>query len=375
MIKNIVFILLLLVNFSQEITAQEKIKEYRGNDSMIRYTGRTFISQEGDVTFDWSGVYLETQFIGDNLSILLSETGNSYYDVFLDGEKHKVVKACGKDTLITFVSNISDGFHQLRIQKRTEGEFGRTTIHRFVLSGTLLGNTLKRNRHIEFIGDSWTCGYGVEGKNRDESFQLETENSHFSYAAVLSRYFNADYTLIAHSGRGVARNYGDSLRVSDVTMKDKMQQIFDEDNEKLWDSKIYQPDLVIINLGINDFSTFPHPSKLEFTTAYKQILKQLRQNYGNIPLLCICPPQIQDSSEVQFFEKNTSIYDYYKTAIIEINDPKIYLLPINNGLLNNTTDLGAVWHPNKIGQKKLAIMLIPYISTIMKWKLPEKMIK
>ena len=78
MIKNIVFILLLLVNFSQEITAQEKIKEYRGNDPMIRYTGRTFISQEGDVTFDWSGVYLETQFIGDNLSILLSETGNSY---------------------------------------------------------------------------------------------------------------------------------------------------------------------------------------------------------------------------------------------------------------------------------------------------------
>ena len=375
MIINIIFLFLLFINISQESQARESIKEYKGNDPMVRYTGRIFVSREGDVTFDWSGTYLEMEFIGNELSILLSETGNSYYDVLLDGKNHNVVKACGKDTLITFVSNVTDGFHRLRIQKRTEGEFGRTTIHRFVISGLLQKNTLKRTRYIEFIGDSWTCGYGVEGESRDENFQLETENCHLSYAAALSRYFDADYTLIAHSGRGVARNYGDSLRVSDVTMKEKMQQTFDEDNEKLWDSKNYQPDLVVINLGINDFSTTPHPYKEEFIAAYKQIIKQLRQNYGDIPLLCICPFHVQDISRVQFFEKNVLIYDYYKTAISETNDANIFLLPINNGLLNNTTDLGAVWHPYKIGQKKLAMMIIPHIATIMKWELPDKNIE
>lgn len=105
MIINIIFLFLLFINISQESQARESIKEYKGNDPMVRYTGRIFVSREGDVTFDWSGTYLEMEFIGNELSILLSETGNSYYDVLLDGKNHNVVKACGKDTLITFVSN------------------------------------------------------------------------------------------------------------------------------------------------------------------------------------------------------------------------------------------------------------------------------
>ena len=40
----------------------------------------------------------------------------------------------GKDTLINFISGIDKGVHRVLIQKRTEGEWGKTTIHQFVLS-------------------------------------------------------------------------------------------------------------------------------------------------------------------------------------------------------------------------------------------------
>ena len=63
------------------------------------------------------------------------------------------------------------------------------------------------SRHIEFIGNSLTCGYGVEGKDRSEPYKAETENCNLSYATIIARYFNADYTLIAHSGRGVTEMF------------------------------------------------------------------------------------------------------------------------------------------------------------------------
>lgn len=58
------------------------------------------------------------------------------------------------------------GIHHVLIQKRTEGEWGKTTIHQFVLhnEGELMKETECPSRHIEFIGNSLTCGYGVEGK-------------------------------------------------------------------------------------------------------------------------------------------------------------------------------------------------------------------
>ena len=79
---------------------------------------------DGSVSFDWVGTYFETKFTGDRISIQLSETGTSYYNVFVDKKLHEVVKACGTDTIINFVSGVGSGLHNLTIQKRTEGEFG-----------------------------------------------------------------------------------------------------------------------------------------------------------------------------------------------------------------------------------------------------------
>ena len=85
--------------------------------------------------------------------------------------------------------------HHVLIQKRTEGEWGKTTIHQFVLhnEGELMKETECPSRHIEFIGNSLTCGYGVEGKDRSEPYKAETENCNLSYATIIARYFNADY--------------------------------------------------------------------------------------------------------------------------------------------------------------------------------------
>ena len=343
----------------QEPNAQGKVC-LKGNNSNISYVGRTEIQGDGSVSFDWTGTYLRTMLSGGELSIRLSDTGINYYNVFVDSLLHKVVKVSGKDTLINFISGIDKGFHRILIQKRTEGEWGQTTIHQFVLPQ---GGQLKREmniplRHIEFIGNSLTCGFGTEGKDRSEPYKAETENCNLSYAAIISRYFNTDYTFIAHSGRGVVRNYGDSVRVSAVTMKDRMLNTFDINLEKKWNFKAYKPDLVVINLGSNDFSTDLYPLEEEFIHAYKLLISRLRTYYGNVPILCISPSIAQ-----------RQIIGYMEHLRQDLNDPQVYLFVFPEGLYNNTTDLGAVWHPNYKGQTKMAMSLIPYISTIMDWPL------
>lgn len=123
--------------------------------------------------------YLRTRLSGGELSLKVSDTGINYYNVFIDSLLHKIVKVTGKDTLINFISGIDKGVHRVLIQKRTEGEWGKTTIHQFVLSagGKLEKETDRPSRHIEFIGNSLTCGYGVEGKDRSEPYKAETETA------------------------------------------------------------------------------------------------------------------------------------------------------------------------------------------------------
>lgn len=99
----------------------------------------------------------------------------------------------------------------------------------------------------------------------------------------------------------------------------------------------------------------------EFIHAYTLLINRLRENYGDIPVLCISPAIAQ-----------RQIVEYMERMRKELNDKKVYIAVLPEGLFNVTTDLGAVWHPNYKGQTKMATSLIPYISTITDWPLkPE----
>jgi len=189
----------------------------------VRYVGRTQ-TKGGDVSFDWSGTSFECRFTGGSLAMRVSDTKKNYYNLTVDGRDAGVVTTFGTDSVVVLAEKLGRGEHTVRMQKRTEGEQGRTTIHAFLLDrgGRLLPALPAPGRHIEFIGNSLTCGYGTEGLSKDEPFKPQTENCNKAYACIIARYFGADYTLIAHSGRGAARNYGDKNTTSQNTMADRI---------------------------------------------------------------------------------------------------------------------------------------------------------
>jgi lysophospholipase L1-like esterase len=362
-LKPIVIVLsLLAVNISM---AQNRVTTIPANDSNVRYTGRTMVNSDNSVSFDWSGTYFETIFTGGYCAVRVSDSRKNYYNLFIDGEFIRVVTTHGKDSTIVLAKGLAGKQHLLRMQKRSEAEQGRTTVHSFDLEkgASLVSYFPSRARHIEFIGNSITAGYGTEGKVKTEPFKAETENCNLAYGAIISRYFDADYTFIAHSGRGAVRNYGDKNRVSKNTMRERMMNTFDEDSTFKWDFKGYKPDLIVINLGSNDFSTNPHPLREEFLGAYSEILLRLRGVYGaDVPVLCVAPPK-------------GPAFDFIRDFVRDSKDAKLGFAAYLNGVYNDGSDQGSSGHPNYEGQKKIAMNLIPYISTLTGWPLTGKVIE
>ena len=315
-----------------------------------------------------SEVRFECRFTGGSLAMRVSDTKKNYYNLTVDGRDAGVVTTFGTDSVVVLAEKLGRGEHTVRMQKRTEGEQGRTTIHAFLLDRgrRLLPAAPAPGRHIEFIGNSLTCGYGTEGLSKDEPFKPQTENCNKAYACIIARYFGADYTLIAHSGRGAARNYGDKNTTSQNTMADRIANTFDEAAEPAWDfaASPYRPDLVVINLGSNDFSTLPHPSRDEFAAAYTRILQTLRGAYGDeMPILCVAPRV----SEPAF----TYIRDLCQSGVV----PNLHFAAILPGYCNDGSELGSSAHPNYAGHRKMAMLLIPYVSTLTGWEAEIKPIE
>ncbi len=367
--KTLILIACLLMAAGADLSAQKEkgFLKTPASDSRIEYTGRVLV--EGtDVSYDWSGVYVRVKFNGPYLAMKCSDSKNCWFNLWIDSEMTPVADrkflVAAKDTLVVLAEGLGKGEHEVILQKRTEGEQGRFTVHSFLSKGEILQAEGRRSRHIEFIGDSYTCGYGTESGDKNDPFKPETENCNLTYATITARYFNADYNLISHSGQGIARNYDDYR--PGYNMPDRYSQTFDESQENLWDASAapYRPDVVVIYLCANDFSTGKQPQEMYFAERYIELLKKIKANYGeDIPIVCMAPPATPFT------------FDYIRNACLLSGLKNLKTVAITEGAYNYEDELGASWHPNYKGQLKMASCLIPYISTVTGWQMEEKAYK
>jgi len=352
---------LFLTVFASRAAAKEN--EFAASDSRITYIGRTE-TNGADVSFDWSGTTVRIKFTGRSLALKCSDTGRNYYNVWIDRtpgpNSDRIICTAGTDTTIVLTENSGKGTHSVILQKRTEGEQGKTTFSAFITDGTLSEADPIADRLIEFIGDSYTCGFGTENSTAADPFKAETENCNLTYAAIASRYFNADFVLVSHSGQGIARNYDEFGK--GYNMPDRYTQTFDGYREPKWNAaEGYRPDLVVVYLGTNDFSTDRQPSFRIFKERYIELLSKVKENYGDdISIICMAP------------KADPCLLEYVKASCEACGLKNIHYMSLQDSVHDNCGDLGASWHPNYKGQKKVASCLIPYISTVTGWEMEEK---
>ena len=336
------------------------------DDPNIQIIGRVNSSNPKKVLFDWPGVYICAAFEGTSCSIRLKnyklENYQNEYAVTIDQRAPRLLTTTDTSLVYHVAAGLPDSIpHTIMIQKRTEALAGSGEFQGFILDkGKKLLSALQRPKHrIEFIGNSITCGYGVEGETHDCHFSAETENACVSYAAITSRALQADYALIAYSGRGVVRNYGDSHKTSSNTMPVLFERTCFSDSILKWNFARWIPQAVVLNLGTNDYSTQPFPDSLVFQNAYTQLIHRVRSLYPGVTMFCICGPMIGEPCA-----------KYIKNVVLQEQkmgrDKDVFFIEIQKGALADA-DWGCDNHPNILGMNKIADILIATMKLRMNW--------
>ncbi|MBV1858615.1 MAG: hypothetical protein KUG77_09410 [Nannocystaceae bacterium] len=248
------------------------------------YMGRFEFSGEGDPRASWSGSTARTRIDGTSLSIGLDGPSGIHFQAVVDGEPTAVfVTQSGAQSYVV-ASGLAPGEHDIEVVRRNEGYFGIVGYTGFELgSGTTFVDTpWPYGLHVEFIGDSLTAGYGVECSSGDENFSAPTQSAYASYAMVAARELEASAHLIAYSGKGAYQNYGGNL---DEPMPELWPRLFTTQAEPLWDAFAQPADVVVVNLGTNDFSAAIAYD--DFVGAYLALLEDVRTRYPSATIIGI----------------------------------------------------------------------------------------
>ncbi len=203
-------------------------------------------------TYAWPGVYFEANFTGDEVDVKVDDDRNALY-LFVDGGHKLTLTKPGKTTMA--LKNLGAGRHTVRLEKISETQSSTGTFDGFFVPSA--DQALPAPRYakaIEFIGDSYTVGYGnaSRGRNCTAADVAETTDTSRAFAPKVAKHFGAAYRIAANSGHGIVRNYAN----------------FDPGKTLPWlygyalfdgaspaDDGGWKPDAIVIYLGTNDFST------------------------------------------------------------------------------------------------------------------------
>ena len=175
--------------------------------------------------------------------------------------------------------------HTVQVRKRTNARSSTAGLSRLVLmDGTILEPEKPKERTIEFLGDSLTVGYMASKAGKTASgWSTTTEDVTGTYCPQIAEAFDAQYQVVAVSGRGIVRNNGGDAQ----TLFPEIYRQLDYYNnpDVPWDFAV-QPDVLVINLGTNDESEANETlNPEEFRQGLYAFLKELRQYYPNAQLL------------------------------------------------------------------------------------------
>ncbi|MBR1823026.1 MAG: hypothetical protein IJ779_02200 [Ruminococcus sp.] len=246
------------------------MKEIYLSNEKVKYIGRVYADGE-QLWLTQSGSGCEFLFSGTKLSICLSCDDDSLKENYFRNKPRVAVTVDGrfcikkvieeKDETYTVISSDTPVTAVVSIIKLSEAAFSLCSV-KAAADGTLSPTPTKPKR-IEFIGDSITCGYGVDDSNTQSNFSAEAENAMKSYAFRCAGILGTEYSLFSYSGYGIFsgwtengdRNTREVLPPHYEKFCHSYKRVGSTDLDKLtWDFSSQPNDMVVINLGTNDNS-------------------------------------------------------------------------------------------------------------------------
>ncbi|MCF0215015.1 MAG: hypothetical protein HUK21_00900 [Fibrobacteraceae bacterium] len=299
------------------------------------------------------------QFDAAANSITFDLEGEAHFRFDIDGSPITHFTIQGRQTKKIVVAD--DGLiHHYRLIKTSETNPGEVRLYHVSTDkkGYFLPKPQPSNRRIEFIGDSFTVGYGVEGKNTEDGTPFEKTNAAKSFGFLVADAYKADFQINAFSGRGLVRNYGNIVpnwtipNLYKLTVPGLAEQ---ESRGPYWNLKNFDPQVIVLFVGINDFQGEPpYADAEEFKLAYASFLGLLREAHPGVKFLLLATKVWPNDDLI------AAVEDVYKSQVEGgYRDLEFQVVYTDNTALHG--------HPNEMSQKELANTLKPIIGRLGRW--------
>jgi lysophospholipase L1-like esterase len=300
----------------------------------------------------WPGTYFEARFKGTEVHLRLNDSVNRF-NVYVDGQIIATPSRPGEGDIV--LGPLKPGDHTIRAEKLSESWAPAQFTGFFVSDpANVLPAPEALPREVEFIGDSYTVGYGNTSSTREcPGGQVwATTNTQLAFGPQTAKHFVADYRVNAISGRGLVRNYngGDGLHLPQAypyTVQPQMIETAD-----------WRPQIIVIGLGTNDFSTPLRGGEVwttrdelhsDYEQTYIAFVQGLRTQ--NPQAFFILMATDQANGEIQSEVKKVV------AALRRDGESRIDFLPMN-ALSYGACD----WHPTTTDDTQVAAGLIAYIE-------------
>jgi lysophospholipase L1-like esterase len=232
------------------------------NNYRIQFIGRIDDRNPLKPRLAYPGTEIRLRLHGGSMRLVLSsDSDKSALTIVVDhGAPRLQLLHLGLNDL-TLSAAPAEGDHTFEIMKRTETWQGILTVESISLPPDviLLPPPIPSQRKLMFVGDSVTCGTGV---NNNAICKADPENPssdvYNSYGLLLGRRLDAETHLVCYGGRGLVRDYR-GLGIEDHVLN--APQFFPLavaadalSGRVAWDATRFQPDAIVFSLGTNDFS-------------------------------------------------------------------------------------------------------------------------
>ena len=284
------------------------------------------------------------------------------YAVLVDGDI--VMDHCMKEpeeTITVFDSGVPWGA-EIRFRKLSECTQSIMAIREIRTDGKIVPLE-EHGPRIEFIGDSITCGYGVDDSNTSSNFSTEAENALKSYAVLTAKILGADYSLFSYSGYGIISGYTDDGKRNTREVLPQWYETFGfsyslaADGSKTqdipWDFSKFMPDIVVLNLGTNDnsYCRMNEGGYEEFEEKYLEFLRTIRRCNPQAHILCVMGMM------------ETGVDTYIRNAAKRSGDERCTCVSLTTQ--NGWLGYGSNWHPSEDTHAYRAKELAEYITQAM----------
>lgn len=332
------------------------------NDPHLRLTGRADDRDPAHPRLAYPATGLEFRFTGTSAQLsVTSDTPNSALTVVIDHGQPALKLLAKGDNTVVLADHLDNFAHTVQIYKRTETWQGILTLNGITLSpsAALLDLPPSPTRKLIFIGDSVTCGVGIDNNPQcTHDPQLPDINAYESYGMLLGRRLDADTQLVCYGGRGLERDYrGLSLADNVVNIPDFLTLAIPSDNPSgrvPWDVTRFQPDALFISIGTNDMnleSTKPLDEP-KWVAEYVTFLHQVRHNYPTALIY------VTEGAIVT----NPKLARMVQHAAAESLDPRVLYTPSQHYPGN-----GCNGHPTGIQHQHMADDFEPVLRRTLHW--------